>query len=79
MDLSTLVAGNPDFVLEQHHVNNLLTVDSKRNFTMIFKFGWSKFYGNPGKYLGATIPTKDNLKFPGKQAKCKIKIIDAII
>lgn len=70
VDLSTLVAGNPDFVLERHHVNNILSVDSKRNFTMIFKFGWSKFYGNPAKYMGAAVPRDDNLKFPG--SNCKI-------
>ncbi|XP_077297206.1 kynurenine formamidase-like [Arctopsyche grandis] len=65
VDLSTKVAGNADFVLERHHMDHLFVGDPRRNFTVVFRFGWSQHYGNPTKYLGSSSPTGNNLNFPG--------------
>nr|WIM01428.1 kynurenine formamidase [Limnephilus flavicornis] len=68
VDLSKLVRGDEEFLLQRSHMDNLFHLDTRRNYTVIFRFGWSQYYGNITKYLGAVNPNQFNLKFPGISA-----------
>ncbi|XP_063633135.1 isatin hydrolase-like [Cydia splendana] len=64
VDISSRVNNDPNFVLNKHHLDYLLNDNNGKPCMIIFRFGWSKFYGDKHKYLGMN-ETAGTLNFPG--------------
>lgn len=64
VDVSSIVNGNPSFVLYKHHLDHLLNDNLGKPCVIIFKFGWSKYFNETKQYLGLT-EAQDTLNFPG--------------
>lgn len=65
-DVSSKVNGDPNFVLQKHHLDYMLNDNFRKPCLLIFKFGWSKFFYNRELYLG--IQPNGTLNFPGESS-----------
>ncbi|XP_049870815.1 isatin hydrolase-like [Pectinophora gossypiella] len=64
VDISGKVNGDPNFVLYKHHLDYILNDNLGKPCVLIFKFGWSQYFGDRKKYLGLD-EQKQTLNFPG--------------
>ncbi|XP_023934914.1 isatin hydrolase [Bicyclus anynana] len=62
-DISSKVNDDPNFVLQKHHLDNMLNNNFGKPFYIVFKFGWSKFFDDRDRYLG--IQANGTFNFPG--------------